>query len=118
MKLSVFAFVLVLTAGIFASGCSTFHKQKTSATASKPDSAIVTPDTSLTAKVVRYEPTGRFVVLNFPVGQMPAIGQTLFLYRNGLKEGEVKVSGPQQESFVVADVIAGDAKVGDEVRNR
>lgn len=116
MRSSVFAFALA--AEVFVSGCGMFHDQQLSAPASKPAAVVVTPDASLTAKVVRYEPTGRFVVLNFPIGQMPAIGQTLFLYRGGLKEGEVKVSGPRQETYIVADVIAGDAQVGDEVRDR
>jgi hypothetical protein len=79
---------------------------------------IITPDASLAAKVVRYNSTGRFVVLNFPVGQMPGMGQSLFLYHNGLKAGEVKITGPQRDSNVVADLVTGEARVGDEVRDQ
>lgn len=79
---------------------------------------IVTPDTSLTAKVVRYNSLGRFVVLSFPVGQMPQSGQTLFLYREGMKVGSVQVDTQRQDNDVVADITSGDAQVGDEVRDQ
>ena len=143
MKLSVF--VCLLMAGILMSGCAS-HKKKTSASAPKvstsvpktstsvpktsasvpktsasvpkASSVIITPDASLAAKVVRYNSTGRFVVLNFPVGQMPGMGQSLFLYHNGLKAGEVKITGPQRDSNVVADLVTGEAQVGDEVRDQ
>ena len=40
----------------------------------------------------------------------------LSVYRNGLKVGEVKVTGPQHENDTVADIIAGDVQLHDEVR--
>ena len=40
------------------------------------------------------------------------------LYRRGLKAGEIKITGPQLEDNVVADIVAGDAEAGDEVRDR
>ncbi len=68
--------------------------------------------------MVSYNAAGRFVVLSFPVGQMPAMGQSLFLYRDGLKTGEVKITGPQRDNNIVADVVTGDAQAGDEVRDQ
>jgi hypothetical protein len=115
MKLS--ALVSLSLAGVLVSGC-VFHKHTGSASAPKGSTLIITPDTSLTAKVVSYNPTGRFVVLSFPDGRMPAMGQTLFLYREGLKTGEVKISGPQRDNNIVADVTTGDARAGDEVREQ
>ena len=112
------AFASVLAAGILASGC-VFHKAKTPAPAPAAATVIVTPDTSLAASVVRCNPAGRFVVLNFPPGRMPAVGQSFFLYRAGLKQGEVKISGPRDDNNnIVADIVTGDAQVGDEVRDR
>lgn len=78
----------------------------------------MTPDTSLSAKVVRYNLVGRFVVLSFPVGQLPQSGQTLSVYRAGMKVGEVKITGPQRDNDVVADLTTGDAEAGDDVRNQ
>jgi hypothetical protein len=77
---------------------------------------IVTPETLLVGKVVRVNVNARFAVLNFPVGTMPALGQQLNVYRQGLKVGEVKATGPQQDDNVVADIINGNAQVGDELR--
>lgn len=78
---------------------------------------IITPDTLLTGKVVKVNPGGRFVVLNFPVGHLPGLDQRLNVYHQGLKVGEVKVSGPQLEDDIVGDLVSGGAEVGDEVRD-
>ena len=88
--------------------------------APKPKTAppIVTPDTGASGKVSRYNEAGRFVVLNFPVAQMPAIGKQLFLYRNNLKVGEVSVTGPQRDDHIVGDLTTGEAQVGDEARDK
>ena len=80
--------------------------------------AIVTPNYSLAAKVISVNLTGRFVVLSFPASQMPKVEQTLFLYRDGLKVAEVRVTGPQQDNDTVADITSGEAKVGDAVRDQ
>jgi len=42
----------------------------------------------------------------------------MFLYRNGLKAGEVKITGPQRDNDVVADLVTGTAQVGDEAREQ
>jgi len=135
MKFS--AFISLLAAGLLAAGCIS-HKPKP-APATKPTVAspnvnipyvpqatqqsvvppqIVTPANPLTATVVLYNPTAQFVVLNFPVGQIPALNQTMYLYRAGMKVGEVKISGPQSGENIVADLVTGDAQVGDEVRTQ
>ena len=97
MPMKSSALLFLLLAGILASGCAS-HKPASSAAAPKSSSPIITPDTSLAGKVVSYNDAGRFVVLSFPVGRMPAMGQSLFLYRNGLKTGEVKITGPQRDN--------------------
>jgi hypothetical protein len=110
-------------AGFIACGCA-HHRAPTpeSTPAPTPVSTnpepIVTPDNSLSAKVVRYNSVGRFVVLSFPVGQMPQNGQTFFLYRAGMKIGQVKITGPQRDNDTVADLIEGDAQQGDDVREQ
>ncbi len=77
---------------------------------------IVTPDTSLAATVVAVNPVGRFVVLGFTGGQMPQIDQTFSIYHNGLKAAEVRITGPREDINIVADLVSGDAQVGDTVR--
>ena len=111
-----FAPLFFLFAAFFFAGCVS-HKPAPR-TVTQPAPAIVTPDNSLTARVVSYNSVGRFVVLSFPVGQMPTLDQSLFLYRAGLKVAEIKVTGPQQDNNTVADLVTGDAQVGDEVRDQ
>lgn len=78
---------------------------------------IVTPEKGLNGKVAWVNSNLRFVVLTFPVGQLPTNDQRLAVYRGGLKVGELKVSGPRIDENVVADIVAGEAEVGDTVRN-
>ena len=84
----------------------------------KKSELIVTPQSSVTGKVVRYNDAGRFVVLDFPLGRVPAADQRMFLYRRGLKTAEVKISPWQRENLIVADIVTGDAQEGDEVRDK
>ena len=69
-------------------------------------------------KIALVDEQGRFVVLTFPLGQMPGPGASLNAYRHGVKVGEITITGPQRDDNTVADVISGDLKVGDAVRNR
>jgi hypothetical protein len=123
-----FALSLLLVAVLAFSGCA-HHKaavaSRTPAAApaaiaepSATPAAIVTPETGVAGKVASFNDAGRFVVLNFPVGRMPAAEQRLFVYRQGLKVGEVKVDAAwKRDENVVADLLAGEARPGDEVRD-
>jgi len=94
--------------GAFASEGTNYHNQK----------LIVTPGNSLVGRVAFVNTTARFVVLNFPIGHLPALEQRLNIYRSDLKVGEVKVTGPQYDDNIVADLLAGDSAIGDQVRDR
>jgi hypothetical protein len=82
------------------------------------NSVAAIPDTSLTGKVLTFNSAGRFVVLDFPVGKMPALDATMPVYRAGKKIGEVKITGPARDKSTVADLTSGEAAKGDEVRER
>jgi len=106
-------------AGMLAAGCLHHRPARPAAPAAVAPPPIVTPDNSLTARVASYNAAGRFVVLSFPVGQMPKSDQSFFLYREGMKVGEVKIdSSKQYDNFIVADLVTGEAQAGDEVRDR
>ena len=120
------SFLSVILLGAFAL-CGCVHKR----VADKPilprpragapagnQGLIVTPENALVGKVAMVNTAGRFVVLNFPLGKMAAVGQRFDLYRRGLKIGEVKVTGPQREDNIVADLAAGEAEAGDEARGQ
>jgi hypothetical protein len=116
---TVFLFA-VLVSAVLSSGCSMFQNQPGTVRPAIRAGAknIITPDLSLSAKVVSVSLIGRFVVLSFPARQMPNLQQTMFLYRDGLKVAEVKITGPQQEDNIVADLVFGEANVGDIVRDQ
>src|SRR5437868_14106153 len=83
----------------------------------RPNSNVtVTPGHLTTGRVASVNPAGRFVILTFPLGTMPAAERRLNIYRAGLKVGEVKVSGPPLDINIAADILAGECQVGDEVR--
>jgi hypothetical protein len=110
-------FAMPALAGFLLAGCVPM-KPESRTPAPGPAAAIVTPDNSLAGKVVSYNSVGRFVVLNFPSHLLPGVDQQLFLYRKGLKVAEVKITGPQSEDNIVADLVTGTAQAGDEVRDQ
>ena len=60
----------------------------------------------------------RYVVVSFAVNRYPRLEDRLNVYRQGLKVGEVKVNGPQLGENFVADLVSGEAAVGDDVLAR
>lgn len=59
---------------------------------------------------------GKFVVLKFPIGQVPAVDTRLVVYHGDAKTAEVKITGPTQDDYTVADIVLGTVQQNDEVR--
>jgi hypothetical protein len=85
---------------------------------SSVDTFAITSDVGLNGRVSSVNAGLRFVVLTFPVGQVPGRDAKLNIYHNGNKVGEVKITGPARDDNTVADIISGDAETGDEVREK
>jgi hypothetical protein len=119
-------FVLVFLLAIGCGACArkspnwpTGGDPKPAKAGTKTDSGLsLVPQSLLVGKVVKVNSTARFVVINFPLGRMPAIGQGLSVYRTGLKQGELRITGPQLDDNIIADLSAGDARPGDDVREK
>jgi len=73
-------------------------------------------DRRVSGQIVSVNPALRFVVMDFPIWRMPALDQRLYVYRDGQRIGEVKVTGPTVETTVAGDLVVGEARLGDEVR--
>jgi hypothetical protein len=58
----------------------------------------------------------RFVVIDYTLGGMPALQSLVNVYRNDQKVGELRLSGPERNGFVAADIVDGFIQVDDEVR--
>ena len=114
-------FKIAIAAVFLCTACAGKHNAgapKTGAFAEVPAQVLmVSPDKALAGKVVRVNSGARFVVLNFPIGRMPAIDQRMSVYRSGMKMGEVKITGPQMDDNIIADLVKGEASPGDEVRD-
>lgn len=112
-----FALITLLLLSLMCPGCGGKKPPPSYSPAPRARAGIpINPAGALIGKIISVNTSARFVVLNFPIGKMPALEQRLGIYRNGLKVGEVKVTGPQRDDNIVADITAGDAGVGDEVR--
>jgi len=82
------------------------------------DTFTVTPEEGLHGRISSVNSGLRFVVLTFPIGQMPPLDEHLNVYRNGFKVAELKITGPQRDDNTVADIVSGDPITGDEVREK
>lgn len=80
--------------------------------------AEVTPVQFISGKVVLVREQLRYVVVDFGVSLQPKPGDRLGVYRDGNRVGEVRISQQASAGNVAADIMAGEARVGDEVRSR
>jgi hypothetical protein len=121
------AFIIVWLAVGLVSGCSTASPRGSAPSArsvrgSAASSEVTPPETGgrlddrVEGRVTLFNPLLRYVVMDFPLRGMPALEQRLGVYRDGQRVGEVKISGPVRDTTVAGDVMVGEARVGDEVR--
>lgn len=118
----------VLLAALVAAGCAskttprpaagppTAAARASAVPAAPASTAAVAPGGPLVGRVASVNPNGRFVVISFPIGALPAADRPLSVYRAGLKVGELKVTRWQLDNLVVADIVAGECRPGDEAR--
>ncbi len=84
--------------------------------ASPTTGIVVTPGGPITGTVAFVNPNARYAVVSFPLGAVPAAEKRFNVYRNGLKVGEIKITGPERDTNTVGDIVAGEAQKGDELR--
>ena len=118
-----FVIFLFLCAAL-ATGCKTKSgKAKSEAKAKEKQAAAerpketVTPVAGKIGKIASVNAGAKFAVIKFPVGQVPAKDQHFVVYRAGQKVGELRISNPPPvDNLAVGDIVAGEAQLGDEVR--
>ena len=77
---------------------------------------VMTPAASPVGRVVSVNAQAKFAVISFPIGQLPANETKFSVFHGGVKVGEIKISGPAQDTFTIGDLTMGTAQDGDEVR--
>lgn len=96
--------------------CGCAGSGSNTATLSPNSPPTILPDESVQGRVVTVNVSLRYVVMDFPLRGLPELGQRLGVYREGQKIGEVKVTGPIMDTAAAGDIVAGQAAVGDAVR--
>lgn len=115
---------VVAAVGVAAGGCGWFRKEPQTAAARPGASAAGTNGTQLlitatsSGRVESVNQQGKFVVLQFPIGQVPAVNTRMVVYRGDAKVGEVKITGPTEDNLTIADIVLGTVQENDEVRNQ
>jgi hypothetical protein len=83
----------------------------------QPGNPVITPDFRPEGKVKKVNESARYAIVNFPVTNLPQINSRLSVYRNGMKTGELKVTGPEpKDGNIAADILTGSIQVGDEAK--
>lgn len=107
------AVTALLLAG-FIAGCK--HGPARSGHAGPKSDSLAARAAVAGGKIAFVNPRLRYVIIDFSLGQMPAVDQRLGVFRNGQKVGEIKVTGPSRNQNTAADLLLGEASVGDDVR--
>lgn len=143
---SMMGILITVMALVFLTGCASnleskpdaaISKKKTVKTvASKPDASagmfraaassdsltitnknqIITLAERSSGRVAALNAVARFVVVDYALNPLPPLNMVLGVYRQGVKVGEVRITGPAEHDNIAADILTGDIQVGDEVR--
>jgi hypothetical protein len=107
--------ILSALCAFLLAGCAA-QKPAASIPLPNPSGPIITPDLRPSGEVAMIIPSSRFVIVTFPATSVPSPDRRLSVYRNGLKIGELKITGPRQGDNTIADILSGDPQLHDEVR--
>lgn len=107
----------MVTLSLFSSSCTTTPNPEGGAGLETSESIhAVSPLPFVHGTIRMVNEDLKFIVFDFALDQFPSHGQFLGVYRGDEKVGEVRVSGPTQQTYTAADIVSGDIRVGDKVR--
>lgn len=104
----------ILAFMVLVAGCK--HTASKDGTRAAPQKRTVTPMNSNAGRIASVNAALHYVVIDYSLGTLPQIDQHLGIYRAEQKVGEVRITGPVRNSNIAGDIVAGEARVGDEVR--
>jgi hypothetical protein len=114
------AAIACLMALVSSAGCFWREPKSDSVFAPRPGNGqtnfLITPTSSPVGRITFVNQQSQFILAAFPLGQVPAEGALLSIFRGGRKVGEVKVSKEMLGTSRSADILSGSAQEGDEVR--
>lgn len=80
-------------------------------------SQIITLSERSSGRVAAINAVARFAVVDYALNPLPPLNMVLGVYRQGVKVGEVRITGPAEHDNIAADILTGDVQIGDEVRH-
>ncbi len=114
-------FLPILVALLLCAGCSHSKPAEKQAAVTgtkngKKNGNTITPVNLVAGKIVSLNVRLRYVVVDFGLGRTPGPEQRLEIYRKGQKVGEIKISAQSRDNLFAADMLVGEAAVGDDVK--
>ncbi len=58
----------------------------------------------------------RFVVVDYTLGGAPPLESLVNVYRGNQRVGQIRLTGPERNGFIAADIVEGILQTDDEVR--
>lgn len=111
-------FAALMTAALLAGGCENLPSLPPPPPKPAPPEPLVVPLDGAVGRVQSVNERLRFVVLDYSLNQMPALGDRLDVIRSGKMVGELKVTGPFRNASVVADIVSGTSQEEDVTRGK
>ena len=78
---------------------------------------VIEPVSVFSGKVVLVNAPLKYTVVEGIIGRLPPVEQSLNVYRDGQKVGVIVVSNQARGANFAADLMQGEARVGDTVRS-
>ena len=107
---------IAVVVGLCASGCENLSPAPPPPPKPEPPPPRFVPLDGVVGRVQTVNERLRFVVLDYSLNQLPALGDRLDLVRGGQVVGELKETGPFRNASVVADIVSGSPQVEDVTR--
>ncbi len=78
---------------------------------------VIAPAVSPSGRVAMVNNKARYIVIVFPVGQVPPVNTRMSVFHGEARTGEIRVTGPTTDNLTVADLLSGGALEDDVVRS-
>ncbi|MSU44523.1 MAG: hypothetical protein EXS22_10915 [Pedosphaera sp.] len=94
-------------------------QQATAPTKPERNATVVLNDNATAPRgvIAHVQSALSFCIVEFPGQNLPAAGQSLWVYRADQRVGELMVSSDREQTFVIAEIRQGQLQAGDEVRD-
>jgi hypothetical protein len=83
---------------------------------SRAPAPTIRPLGGATGRITSVNESLRFVVVDYSLNAIPEFGRRVPVFRGDQAVGELKITGPIRDAHVIADIVSGEPRPGDEAR--